>query len=512
VTDDEDLYLRMLELEVQLRDLLFSDLNAFCQHSEIPGAPVTDDPDCEDFYPITTDLGEHHRLINNALMDVDSGECPRLMLFMPPGSAKSTYGSVTFPVWFLRKPGRDVISTSYGSDLARRFGRRCRQMVGTETVRRLYAGAEIPKGHNSADDWGLTSGGTYTGVGIMAGVTGKRADLLVIDDPVRNQEQAESEVMRQKVWDEYISSLRTRLKPGGRIVIIMTRWHPDDLAGRILPETWRGESGLITARDGEVWRVISLPAQAERVDDPLGREPGQWLWTDWFSPEHWGQTKRTVGTRVWEALYQQRPSPAEGGIIKRAWVKRFSEKPFKPDFIIQSWDTAYKDKEVNDPSACSTWCMAQGHFYLLHCFRGRLDYPSVKREITNLADAWKPHAVLIEDKASGQSLIQELRGFGKHSIVAIEPEGNKISRMNAVSALFESGRVHFPESAPWMTDLEVELYSFPLAKHDDQCDSISQALSYLSSRASEFTILSSGRQRSSFGGAGASRMKNFGRR
>lgn len=496
-------------LEEKHRRRARDDLNAYCQYIEIPGVPINDDPDCEQFYPDNVTPAEHHRLLNGKLMEVEAGQIRRLMVFMPPGSAKSSYGSVTFPTWFMgRRPGRNVISTSYGSTLAARFGRKCRQITRSRQFNELF-GCGLVADNKAADDWALTSGSTYMAGGILAGITGNRADLLVIDDPLKGRQDADSPTIREKVWEEYKSSLRTRLKPNGAIVIIQTRWHEDDLSGRILPKDWNGQSGWVEGRDGERWYVLCLQAQCEREDDPLGREIGEWLWTDWFTPAHWEQERRTQGSRNWDALYQQRPRPQEGGIFKEAWVKRHRTPPASPLMIVQSIDTAFKPGQLNDPSVIETWAIMPTGYVLLHVWRERVEYPRLKRTALSLAERWKPHAVLIEDKASGQSLIQELRDAqGGPPVIAIEPEGDKLTRANVVSPMVEAGMVSIPETADWLADFESEVFAFPLSTHDDQVDAMTQFLAWAKVHGTEFRAYGSGQQRAGLAAPGTGHTPN----
>jgi predicted phage terminase large subunit-like protein len=381
-------------------------------------------------------------------MRVEAGEIPRLMVFMPPGSAKSTYGTVTFPTWFMgRRPGRHVITTSYGSELAVKFGRKCRQITGSRQYREVF-GTGLNADNKAAHDWSIGNGSTFMAAGILAGITGNRADGLVIDDPLKGRGDADSETIRDKIWEEYTSSLRTRLKPGAFILIIQTRWHEDDLSGRILPKGWNGESGWVTGHGGERWYVLSLQAQCETANDPLGRKPGEWLWPEWFTPEHWAREKQIQGSRNWAALFQQRPTPQDGGIIKLPWFRRYGTPPRDGYMVVQSWDTAYKPDQINDPSVCTTWAVTPAGYYLLHVWRDRVGYPELKRTVRSLHERWKPDAVLIEDKASGQSLIQDLREATLIPVIAIEPEGDKLTRANVVSPLVEAGLVHLPRSGP----------------------------------------------------------------
>ena len=506
---DEAEYLRLLE--EQYRDRARNSLDDYCRYVEIPGAPMVedscplgdacDDPECRKhevsaaFYPDTVEPAEHHSLLNSKLEKLATGEIPRMMVMMPPGSAKSTYGSVTFPTWFMGKfPRKNIICTSYATALARKFGRKCRSITGSKRFTELF-NTGLNNSNRSAHDWSLTNLSTYMAGGILSGITGNRADGLVIDDPVQGRDQAESPVISDKTWEAYLSDLRTRLKPNAWQLIIQTRWHEDDLSGRILPKEWDGESGWVTSQQGESWYVLCLQAQCEHENDPLGREIGEWLWTDWFTPEHWATEKQVQGSRNWEALYQQRPKPAEGALIQRAWPKRYDTPPAEFLRVVQSWDTAYKDKDINDPSVCTTWGETRHGWYLLDVFRQRMQYPDLKRMVASLYKKWQPSAVLIEDKASGQSLIQELRADTRVPVVAIEPAGSKLDRLIAVSPRFEAGQVYFPNYAPWLPDFESEIFGYPLVTHDDQVDSVSQFISWAHSFAAKIGAVLSGNTR-----------------
>lgn len=494
-------YLALLESKLERQAK--RELNTFCRSIEIPGVPVRDTADCEEFYPDTVDPAAHHQLINRILQAVAEGtpidgRVPkRVMFFMPPGSAKSTYATVVFPPWYMgRYPMRNVICTSYNSTLATKFGRKTRSIAKSEKFKSIM-GCGLVEDNRAADDWSLTNGSTYMAGGILSGITGNRSDLLVIDDPVKGREDADSVTIREKTWDEYKSSLLTRLKPNGAVVIIQTRWHEDDLSGRILPKDYDGQSGWIESRDGDWWYVVSLQAECDTDTDPLGRVRGEWLWPEWFTPAFWQQTRRTQGSRNWDALYQQKPKPVEGGIFKRHWFasNRYIVPPAIPLLIVQSWDTASKEAEHNDPSACTTWAVTHQGWYLLHCLADRLLYPDLKRTVKSMAAQWRPDVILIEDKSSGQNLISDLRSEAGLAlpIVAIEPEGNKETRAHAVSALAEAGLVFLPEDAPWLTMFDAEFFAFPLSTHDDIVDSSTQFLRWIHVRNIQLQAFGSGK-------------------
>jgi hypothetical protein len=267
----------------------------------------------------------HHRVLCDALDDVVEGRVRRLMVFMPPGSAKSTYSSVRFPGYFLgRFPKKNIICGSYGEGLATSFGRKVRNMLDTKEYNTLFQ-TKLSEDSRAKGEWETQDGGTYFACGVGSGVTGRRADLGVIDDPVKDRKEADSELVRNDTWDWYITAFLTRLKPNSAQIIIQTRWHEDDLSGRILPDDWDGESGDFVGFDGQPWKVICIPAQA-RANDILGREEGEFLWLDWFTEEYWAETKQAQtmkDVRNWNALFQQTPQPDSGVFFKREWFQRF---------------------------------------------------------------------------------------------------------------------------------------------------------------------------------------------
>ena len=476
-------------LEEKHRRLAKTRLVDYCGYIEIPGVPLQGDDDdenaCEEFYPDTVTPAAHHILTLDALQRMMVGEIKRLMIFMPPGSAKSTYASVVFPTFFMGTfPRTNVIHATYASGLAQKFGRKCRQITRSKQFGALFD-TQLVADNRAADDWSLENGSTYMCGGILSGITGNRADLLVVDDPMKGREAADSPTIREKTWEAYKSDLRTRLKPKGLQLIIQTRWHPEDLAGQILPESYDGRSGWVTSRTGEEWYVINLPAQCEREDDPLGRQVGEYLWTDWFPVAFWENEKTVQGSRNWSALYQQRPAPEGGSIFQLPWFKRFREYVAKPDFIVQSWDTASKPKEHNDPSVGTTWFVTRDGYQLVDLIRVRQEYPDFKRTIINAAEKWHPTHILIEDKSSGQALLQDIKRDTRLPVLPIMPIQDKATRARAESAAVERGLVAIPEQASWLNDFERELMLFPNAGHDDQVDSMVQFLAWIKTKQTQ---------------------------
>lgn len=467
-------------------------LAGYANAIEIPGKPVDDDPEAWLFEPIETGLAPHHLLLCNAIERTAMRRHGRLMVFMPPGSAKSTYSSIVAPTYLMgRIPEYRIILATYGQDLSKRHGRRARQIARSGEYSALFNCA-LSKNTSAADEWALTNGSEYLAFGILAGVTGSRAHGIIIDDPVKGREQADSPTTRGKTYRAWQDDLLTRMIPGGWIVLVSTRWHEDDLAGRILPKNYDGRSGMVECRDGNEWEIINLPAMCERADDPLGRQIGEYLWPEWFDEKHWQQFKAIA--RTWAALFQQRPRPDDGGIFKESWCRhRYTAIPAHATVCVHSWDTAQKEKEINDPSALTCWRFGRGAgpgYYLREVYRDRLDYPTLRRRVIAYAERDNPQAILIEDKSSGQSLIQDLRNSTSLPIIAIEPEGNKIFRASEVSPMVESGLVHLPEpgqivdfngeraGTKWLADFEGEFFGFPLATNDDQVDSVTQFLKW----------------------------------
>lgn len=738
-------------------------LAGYANAIEIPGKPVDDDPEAWLFKPVELGLASHHLLALNVIERATSQRYGRYMIFMPPGSAKSTFASVVAPTGLMGKtPGTKIILASYGSDLARKHGRRARQIVRSPQFSSIFSGQGKnidPSGHpipvtisadsSAANEWALTNGSEYLAAGLLAGLTGNRAHHAIVDDPIKGREQADSPTIREKTWEAYNDDLQTRLIPGGSIGIIQcmtgdtlvlmangtekalrdvrsgdrvatydagnlgastvlkwknngpdsvyeittrsgavvranerhpfliyeggstqwtrlqdlrpgafilratgvsgamsdalpqsagslpsaeacaipittsiggpkgfvrrllerirrlesarsssidtgsrstitsaccwireavaqfaagrlseqeiqstgttscasttvtsptryvgsyattatsqsaearplkrlrlqrdtsdftpdeivsiepcgaedvfdievdgtenfianglvshnTRWHENDLAGRLLPESYAGESGPVKCRDGKIWQIVNLPAECERADDPLGRNIGEMLWPEWFDPEHWAPFR--LQSRAWAALFQQRPRPDEGGIFKEAWCRnRYGVIPATANTVVHSWDTAQKEKQINDPSVMTSWrhgYSAQG-YYLADVYRDRVDYPTLKRKVIAYAERDRPRAILIEDKSSGQSLIQELRSTTSLPIIPIEPDGNKLFRASEVSSIVEAGLMHLPENADWLVDFEGEFFGFPLSTNDDQVDSTSQFLKWV---------------------------------
>jgi predicted phage terminase large subunit-like protein len=414
------------------------------------------------------ELAAHHELIVSKLEAVERGEISRLMIFLPPRHGKSLIASTLFPGWYLgRHPEHHVIFTTYGQELSDDFGRRVRNSIMNQVHQAIFPNCRLSEDSSAAHRFNTTEGGAYYAVGRGGPITGRGAHLFVIDDPLKDYQEANSETTRKALHEWFTSVAYTRLAPGGSIVLIQTRWHEDDLAG------W-----LLSSNVNERWEVLSLPAIAER--DENFRHEGEALWPDKFPLPELERIRLAIGGRAWASLYQQRPAAAEGVIFKRDWWQ-FYRPPLTVAMnrIVQSWDTAFKKGTENDFSVCTTWGVADNGYYLLHLWRGRVEFPELKRVLASLAEQWNPNAILVEDKASGQSLIQELKLSTALPVIPFKVDSDKQTRAQAVTPLMEAGRIFLPESAPWVSDFVEEMACFPNGIHDDVVDSTTQALNYL---------------------------------
>jgi predicted phage terminase large subunit-like protein len=410
----------------------------------------------------------HTRLICRHLEEVVEGRNKRKMFFLPPRHGKSLTITETFPAYYLSKnKTKRVIATAYGEDLSIKFGRKNRDKV--IEYGDLFDIAVNPN-KSAGRLWeidGTTGGMLSTQIG--AGITGHGADLLLIDDPVKNEADASSQTHRDHVYNEYQATLRTRLHAGGSIVLIMTRWHEDDLAGRLL----RGE---------EEWDVISLPALCEDASDLLGREIGEPLWSEGGYDKEWAErTKREVGSRTWAALYQQRPAPAEGSIFKRHWWQRYSVMPPRFDQLIQSWDLTFKGEAKGDYVVGQVWGMIGADAYLIDQMRGQWDFVETQKAIERMTKKHpRTSRKYIEEAANGAAIIRTLKNqIG--GIIPVKPIGSKEARAYAVTPYIEAGNVYLPEPhlAPWIGEFLEEAAAFPNGKNDDQIDCGTQALNQL---------------------------------
>lgn len=437
-------------------------------------------------------------LIDSALVDVEEGRCDRLILSMPPQEGKSTRVTKIGPLWALiRNPERRIVVVSYGADLANEFGRDIRNYITNNQGEdgTLDLGLRISPDNGAVSSWKLAGHrGGVRSIGLTGGITGRPADWLFIDDPVANRERAESEAYRKQAKGFWTSTGSTRLAPGAPVVLVLTRWHEDDLAG------W-----LLGREDGHRWRVINIPAQADHdpakgETDPLGREPGEYMQSARInertgkprSVQEWEQIRVQAGSRDWQALYQGRPSPPEGGLFKRDWWRYFDTPQWVErdngarwaitfDELLISWDMAFKNLDSSDYVCGQVWGRRGVQAYLLDQVHGRMSFVDTCLAVRTLAAKWPQAAAkLIEDKANGTAVMNALR-LVVGGMIGVEPDGSKESRAAAVSPFVEAGNVWLPapEIAPWVGDLVEEAAAFPNAAHDDRVDTLTQALNRL---------------------------------
>jgi predicted phage terminase large subunit-like protein len=419
----------------------------------------------------------HHELLIRKLEAIERGEINRLMIFLPPRHGKSSITSSIFPAWFLgRHPQYHVIFATYGQELSDDFGRPVRNFIADRVHQEIFPNCRLGEDSTSVRRFNTTAGGAYFAVGRGGSITGRGAHLLLIDDPIKDFEEATSEKVRKALHEWYASVAYTRLMPGGAIIIIQTRWHEDDLAGWLLRE-----------HANENWDVLCLPAIAEQ--DEGFRKEGEALWPEKFPLPELERKRAAIGGRAWASLYQQRPAAADGVIFKRDWWQ-FFPPPLTVELnqIVQSWDTAFKKGTENDFSVCTTWGETSHGYYLLHVWRERVEFPELKRVLASSAEQWKPNAIIVEDKASGQSLIQELKLSTALPIIPVKVDSDKQTRAQAVTPLIEAGKVFLPQSAPWVSHFVEEMACFPNGVHDDVVDATTQALNYLRVKPARSTI------------------------
>lgn len=411
---------------------------------------------------------EHLLLLNRKLVDVAAGRIKRLMVLMPPRHGKSELVSKYFPAWYLGTfPDRRIILASYEADFAASWGRKARNLL--EEFGPSLFGVKVSSDSSAANRWDIEghSGGMTT-AGVRGPITGKGANVAIIDDPVKNDQEAMSQTYREAAWDWYRATFSTRIQQDGAIILVMTRWHEDDLAGRLLKAQQEG---------GEKWEVVSLPAIAEE-DDLLGRQPGEPLCPELFSKETLESIKKRLGTYWWNALYQQKPSPPEGGILKRSWWKFYKKAPEKFDEVIQSWDMSFKETSSGSYVVGQVWGRIGADKYLLDQIRDRMDFPTTIQAVKTLTAKWpQAKAKLVEDKANGPAVIATLKKEIP-GLIAVQPEGSKEARAHAVAPDIEAGNVYLPDPsiAPWIHDFIEECSAFPTGAHDDQVDAMTQAL------------------------------------
>ena len=412
--------------------------------------------------------GSHHKIMSDAFNRIADGSLKRLIVNMPPRHTKSEFASHLFPAWYLgRYPDKKVIQTAHTAELAVGFGRKVRNLVGSDDYDTIFPGVALSADSKAAGRWNTNKEGEYFAIGVGGAVTGKGADILIVDDPHSEQEAALNDPsVYDKTYEWYTSGPRQRLQPGGAICLVMTRWSKKDLTGSIIKAS-------VQRGGADEWEVIEFPAIL-----PNGKS----LWPGFWPLDQLEALKAELPIGKWSAQYQQDPSSEEGAIIKREWWKEWKERrPPDCEFVMQSWDTAFLAKETADYSACTTWGVftdedGVANIILLDALQERLEFPDLKVRALEMYKEYKPDAFIVEAKAAGTPLIFELRRMGIPVGEYTPSRGrDKIARVNAVSDLFSSGHVWAPKKR-WAELVIEEFAAFPTGDHDDLVDSSTQAL------------------------------------
>jgi predicted phage terminase large subunit-like protein len=410
--------------------------------------------------------GSHHKKINKKFNDLAQGKIKRLIINMPPRHTKSEFASYLLPAWMIGKnPKLKIIQATHTADLAIDFGRKTKNLVDDSDYQQVFD-TRLMEDSQAAGKWKTEQGGEYFAAGVGGAITGRGADLLIIDDPHKEQDIKKDSKSFEKAWNWYTSGPRQRLQPGGKIVCVMTRWSTKDLTGQLIKA--QGEE------DSDQWEIVELPAIL-----PSGKP----VWPEYWTKEELTKTKSSIPVSNWNAQYMQQPTAEEGAIIKRDWWRNWDKKdPPQVKYKIQSYDTAFLKKESADYSAITTWGVFEtedngDNIILLSAFKDRYEFPELRRVAHEEYLWWRPDMTLIEAKASGIPLTAELRRMGIPVVNFTPSKGNdKHARVNSVSPLFESGKVWAPMHEHFAQEVVEECASFPFGDHDDYVDSMTQAL------------------------------------
>lgn len=461
--------------EILRRRRARDNLVAYSRAITIPGAPVEPDSEADYFRPVEMEIARHHVVTMEAVERCIRAPNGRLMIFEPPGSAKSTYVSVVGTTWAMgHYPGLRVLATSYAASPIVRASKRARQIVQSAAYRYLWSEPVTLLGNSAAaDEWELSNGSGLFACGLMGGVTSARADLAIIDDPVAGREEADSATMRAKTKAAYEDDFLTRIKPGASIILIQTRWHEDDLAGSILPPDYKGQSGPVLCRDGQMWDVLSIPAKAERADDPLGRKLGEYLWPEWFSARHWANFEGKP--RTWSALFQQRPAPEEGTSFRRVDFQRFelAQRPRNLSLYLAS-DFATK-ADAGDFTEHGLFGIDEmGDIWVIGWYSDQVETDEGIDAALDMCQAERPRLWAGEagpiERAIGPAIRRRMRERRLYVMRSLPPSvSDKAMRAAGFAARVHAGTVHVPNT-PWGEELIAQLCAFPGGRYDDKVD------------------------------------------
>jgi predicted phage terminase large subunit-like protein len=450
-------------------------LVGFAQSIQIPGAPVGGD-DSELFAPVGSTMARHHIILCDALQKCIETDYGRLMVFMPPGAAKSTYSSAVAPAWAMGKwPGFQAILASYGTDLAKKHGRKARAICKQRIYQDAF-GSTISKDMSAAELWATTNGSEYLAGGLLSGITGNRVDFLMIDDPIKGAEAADSPAIRQQVMEAIELDAMTRLKPRGSVALIQTRWHPLDPAGQLLPDDYDGRSGPVVCSDGMTWMVLNIPAEAEHADDPLGRLAGEMLWPEWFDEQHWVQYR--AKPRMWASLYQQRPAIEGGNRFKEEWVRWYDEEELPEHLNYYGADDYGAPKDDVSDGDFTEFGIAgldeKGDIWLVDWYFGQVTTDTGIKEFCRIAKRWRTRQWFGEKGVIHNAIAgarnRAIRETGVKVRTNLLPAvGSKLARAESFFAMAQQGKVHFPRT-PWAVRLVKQLCAFPVVQHDDAVD------------------------------------------
>lgn len=456
-----------LQYHGQLRDMAPDNLSAYSEYMN-PEEPPAD----------------WHEWLCERLMEMERREIMRMLVSAPPGHAKSTYSSRNFPSWYMgRNPKHRYIQAGHTQNFCEKeFGQRTKNLLDSERFRDIFPNVGLASDSKAAGYWALAgTGGSYLTRGVGQGIAGFRAHIAGVDDPFATREDAESQTIRDKVFDWFSADFTTRLLPNAPMFIVATRWHSDDLCGRVEQMNKDGK--------GLPWFIVNLPAIADD-DDPLGRQPGEPLWGEFYTHEHLLNLQATLPARDWNSLYMGKPMDEVGGVVKSEWFQRYSKLPEDRFRVTVSVDSASKTNERNDYTAIGVWIedYSRNH-YLAHVHRSRMELPELITQVEAIAEAWGAGAILVEDKGSGTQYIQMRADKAPAPVIPISVNNNsKEFRFDGVAPLFQGGRVYLPDRAGWLANYEAELLGFPTAKFDDQVDMTSQYLDWARLRNGRGTV------------------------